>query len=464
MASFSYRLNPRYSIKECLSCGALYTRDCSCSKRNIEDKILVPKLPEKCARCGHPVNGLYCQGCALLREKFEEDLVTYLKYFQDTSKSSDDRLYHHHLSFHLHLPYKLLTARKRVGPFPARRLAWRQVSHRSSNRHSSPNFTSDSSYSSSSLDSSSDISSGSSLDSLSNSSSVHSSESSPDSSSKRSLDPSLPFVRPSCKRSRYPTTLVPSSTPILRSIALALDDLPPHKSFRVPYSSEVIGEEHKEMGTTDAETIAYLGIGEGVRAHTDDGIDLGVKVVTSDIREDEEEFEAEASARGTMEIAVDPLAIADMVRILGRENLRVQALFCIERDHVDNLRRHMALSQEEFYQVRRDRDDTRRRLRRLESLVERRLGFRQVLAAYEETHAANALEAKNQSQNGTDGDNRNDGNGNLNENRGARPVAQECSYQDFMKCQPLNFKGREGVVGLIRWFEKMETISISAIV
>ncbi|GKA85388.1 putative reverse transcriptase domain-containing protein [Tanacetum coccineum] len=46
-----------------------------------------------------------------------------------------------------------------------------------------------------------------------------------------------------------------------------------------------------------------------------------------------------------------------------------------------------------------------------------------------------------------------------NENgRGNRPVARECTYQDFMKCQPLNFKGTEGVVGLIRWFEKMETI------
>ncbi|GJV97609.1 reverse transcriptase domain-containing protein [Tanacetum coccineum] len=35
----------------------------------------------------------------------------------------------------------------------------------------------------------------------------------------------------------------------------------------------------------------------------------------------------------------------------------------------------MTLSLEEFYQVRRDRDDTWRRIRRLESLVERRLGF-----------------------------------------------------------------------------------------
>nr|GFC78480.1 hypothetical protein [Tanacetum cinerariifolium] len=38
----------------------------------------------------HPVNGPYFQGCALLREKLEEDLVTYLKYFQESSESSDD--------------------------------------------------------------------------------------------------------------------------------------------------------------------------------------------------------------------------------------------------------------------------------------------------------------------------------------------------------------------------------------
>nr|GEX28313.1 hypothetical protein CTI12_AA557360 [Tanacetum cinerariifolium] len=61
--------------------------------RNIKDKILVPKPPKNCARCakcGHPVNGHYCQGCALLRERLEEDLVSYLKYFHDASESSDD--------------------------------------------------------------------------------------------------------------------------------------------------------------------------------------------------------------------------------------------------------------------------------------------------------------------------------------------------------------------------------------
>ncbi|GJS51232.1 putative reverse transcriptase domain-containing protein [Tanacetum coccineum] len=41
-----------------------------------------------------------------------------------------------------------------------------------------------------------------------------------------------------------------------------------------------------------------------------------------------------------------------------------------------------------------------------------------------------------------------------------RPVqpARVCSYLDFMKCQPLNFKGTEGVVGLFHWLEKMESV------
>ncbi|GJR61198.1 putative reverse transcriptase domain-containing protein [Tanacetum coccineum] len=57
------------------------------------------------------------------------------------------------------------------------------------------------------------------------------------------------------------------------------------------------------------------------------------------------------------------------------------------------------------------------------------------------------------------GQNGNGGNGNPNKNgRGDRYVARECTYKDFMKCQLLNFKETEGVVGLIRWFEKIETL------
>nr|GEZ54575.1 hypothetical protein [Tanacetum cinerariifolium] len=56
---------------------------------------------------------------------------------------------------------------------------------------------------------------------------------------------------------------------------------------------------------------AHFGIGDGVIAHTEDGIGMGVEIVASDIRRDNEEFEAEASAVGTREIVVDPLATSE---------------------------------------------------------------------------------------------------------------------------------------------------------
>nr|GEX81149.1 hypothetical protein [Tanacetum cinerariifolium] len=66
---------------------------CSCSKGSVKDKILVSKPPKnyaRCARCGHPVDGPYCQGCALLRKELEKNLVTHFQDFQNTSESSDD--------------------------------------------------------------------------------------------------------------------------------------------------------------------------------------------------------------------------------------------------------------------------------------------------------------------------------------------------------------------------------------
>ncbi|GKA31662.1 reverse transcriptase domain-containing protein [Tanacetum coccineum] len=38
------------------------------------------------------------------------------------------------------------------------------------------------------------------------------------------------------------------------------------------------------------------------------------------------------------------------------------------------------------------------------------------------------------------------------------PIARKCSYKEFMNCQPFNFKGTEGAVGLIRWFERTESV------
>nr|GEU77861.1 hypothetical protein [Tanacetum cinerariifolium] len=92
MTSFGYRSNPRYAIKECSSCGTLYTRDCVCSIGTVEDKILVLKPPKnyaRCTRCGYWVDGPHCQGCALLRQELEENLATHSLDFQYTSEPSN---------------------------------------------------------------------------------------------------------------------------------------------------------------------------------------------------------------------------------------------------------------------------------------------------------------------------------------------------------------------------------------
>nr|GEX15199.1 reverse transcriptase domain-containing protein [Tanacetum cinerariifolium] len=64
---------------------------------------------------------------------------------------------------------------------------------------------------------------------------------------------------------------------------------------------------------------------------------------------------------------------------------------------------------------------------------------------------AAALEA--QSANMTNTDNTN-GNLDLRETHAAR----KCSYKEFMSCQPFNFKGSKGAVGLIHWFERTEAV------
>ncbi|GKD49739.1 putative reverse transcriptase domain-containing protein, partial [Tanacetum coccineum] len=229
------------------------------------------------------------------------------------------------------------------------------------------------------------------------------------------------------------------------------DLVPPRKRFRDSYSLEDSKEEHIEVDTTDAEALADVGISKGVIAHPEDGIGMGFKIAASDAREDGEEFEAEASAADTREIALDPLAIGD-----SSESSRggIPDLEDTIYDHNMTITRSSITSEA------------------IKELVNRRV--EEALASHEATRAANALEAENQSQNGSDVDNGNGnngdgkngngengigGNGNPNENgRGDRLVARECTYQDFMKCQPLNFKGTKRVVGLIRWFEKMETV------
>nr|GEU55962.1 hypothetical protein [Tanacetum cinerariifolium] len=105
MASFDYRLNPIYTIKECSSCGALYTTNYCCSEGCLVDKIIcdlnkTPDLfqepPQNCPKCGNPIDGQYYQGCALLRKELKEVWFTICKENRilqgllDTFESSND--------------------------------------------------------------------------------------------------------------------------------------------------------------------------------------------------------------------------------------------------------------------------------------------------------------------------------------------------------------------------------------
>ncbi|GKC23389.1 hypothetical protein Tco_1025539, partial [Tanacetum coccineum] len=223
-----------------------------------------------------------------------------------------------------------------------------------------------------------------------------------------------------------PIDFVPSSTPVMGSLAPTRADLlPPRKRFRDSYSSKASIEEDTEIDPIKTEVDMELDIGDrdDVRDH--------VEIDPRDVRDDTEEYEADTSVGDTVEVGIDPMSalivegetvepagedssdsssirdgivrscedmpidLDDVVRdfyhhmfevrtdrIVGietvqrrLENLKVRAMLDIEKDRMNSLRLHMSLSQEEFRQVRRDRDDTRRRLRRLKSYVERHLGF-----------------------------------------------------------------------------------------
>ncbi|GJS62785.1 hypothetical protein Tco_0677349 [Tanacetum coccineum] len=64
---------------------------------------------------------------------------------------------------------------------------------------------------------------------------------------------------------------------------------------------------------------------------------------------------------------------------------------------------------------------------------------------------ATALEAQAATMANADSTNRNTG-------ERETPIARKCSYKEFMSCQPFNFKGTKGAVGLIRWFERTESV------
>nr|GEX64562.1 putative reverse transcriptase domain-containing protein [Tanacetum cinerariifolium] len=69
------------------------------------------------------------------------------------------------------------------------------------------------------------------------------------------------------------------------------------------------------------------------------------------------------------------------------------------------------------------------------------------------------LEEEDQVERRNENNMNNNGNGDHDGNPGgAGLVAHECTYKEFLNCQPFNFKGTEGVVELARWFNKTESM------
>nr|GEW60719.1 hypothetical protein [Tanacetum cinerariifolium] len=99
----------------------------------------------------------------------------------------------------------------------------------------------------------------------------------------------------------------------------------------------------------------------------------------------------------------------------------------------------------------------------VEELVARRVA--EEMEAREATRNLKTLNENEEEQEGENGGNEGNGNGGNEENgnhgmnyAGFMPMARECTFQDFLKCKPHTFLRTEGIVGLTRWFEKMEIV------
>ncbi|GJZ11909.1 hypothetical protein Tco_0546668 [Tanacetum coccineum] len=183
-----------------------------------------------------------------------------------------------------------------------------------------------------------------------------------------------------------------------------------------------------------------------------------------DIKTGQRELESRSLIAGE-----ERASLLEQVASLERSNARLQGTMMMERARSDRFRRRVSFMESQLRLIVEPVDSSSisvnqvphyglnnmtithsgMTLEAIEELVNRRV--EEALDAYKVPRAANALEAESQSQNGNDGDNgnggnRNGGDGNVrngngekgypNENnRSARPIAPECTYQDFMKCQ-----------------------------
>nr|GEU33341.1 hypothetical protein [Tanacetum cinerariifolium] len=416
--------------------------------------------------------------------------------------------------YHPNGPIHMMTVRKRIGPLPTHCLAVRHSVDYSSSDH----FASNDSLRDSSSSSSSKTSSDPSSDDLSDSSSDHSLPT-PSSGMRPShhlcsLVPSIPLsyvaisdrpshdsssASPSRKRSRSHVASVSLSLPITGALSSACADLLPSpkriRSLESTTDLEVSSTEDSEpsryRGTDlkmddDVERSDGIDIDPEIQAEINEcvayadslrvrGIDARVVVKAVD-RE-----EIETGARGPVEVRVDRVThpvIVDDIPEPAQEEGPVEVTYETLGDLVQRFHGHteeiLVHCVQAIDSVERDQGHmivaTRTREGVNEQIYHRLVGVLRARDTAKNLEPLIGGGGEREEVNGNEGNenegNRNRGNGNGGNgngggngyNFGGFMPARECTYQDFLKYQPLSFNGKEGVVGLTRWFEKMETM------
>nr|GEX62273.1 hypothetical protein [Tanacetum cinerariifolium] len=167
----------------------------------------------------------------------------------------------------------------------------------------------------------------------------------------------------------------------------------------------------------------------------------------------------------------------ERIQELERDNRRLRDMMDVESQIVARFRRRELRVQRELRQIRviEQSDCQMAEALRAREVV-RNLGPLMRDGGEQEEVSRNRGNGNggNRNEENGNGGNGNGGDGNGNGNgggygynfRGFIP-ARECTYQDFLKCQPLNFNGMEGVVGFTRcaltwWNSHKRTIRIEA--
>ncbi|GJS51659.1 putative reverse transcriptase domain-containing protein [Tanacetum coccineum] len=270
-------------------------------------------------------------------------------------------------------------------------------------------FTSDDLPRDSLLDSSSKTSSDSYSDTSSDSSSRHSSSGYAISYSPCN-SPTTISMGPSRKRCRSPTTSVPAASPVPGALSpVRADLLSPRKRIR----------DSNFMTDLEADIDASIAFADDIAAR---GTNVRVKIGTA------AEEEAESSARGTIEIGVDrvthPVVSNNIVMPV---RVDFPELVSVDRS-LEVMQRGLEVVMQELYD------------HMVEILVHRNYAdcytFQNDPRCDQRADCQNDQQDDNVKANGDNGNGNGNGNGNPNVNNG----------------------GTEGVVGLTRWFEKMETV------